>query len=699
MASFESAKMQPTMGQVVALTMTYRLFFKILQAPILLILALPVALRASYFIFDRLTGNHTILSMVTTWALTSSVRQLIRHLAPNKAAAQDALAKTKVRLPCLMFATTCIVAKYALSPLEDRFEIRSILTWSPVLTFSLAFRGCIFTLLLGLSIILRYVGPPSVMRCSSSPLLAHPFQTAVQNLLSNLTTDALLNLIAAPSAEVPSPVIRSPFGFHGNARRFQRPMFSAILSQFFLTILLASAVAYMSVLPLMSCANDSGDTSFKMAIILACIVSSLSHLVQSALNGRMHELNPARHRLHLSWTSSARLMVRSTANSLVLPSLFGIGSSMLARNYYMDEQDREARNEGIWLIVAISLMTGSAIYLFLQACDETVRHLLCTYARNMRTVIAEIADNDSNETFLDVTMYSILHSDMKLVDMLGSPSRPSYHDLEREEYRRNESAMKAMAATLLSKSTPGEASAYLEEDILRLSILASFGGGSELENLNPAIENNIKLWIEQETIATVTDSRSEPAVVPLVRALCAYIGGMGEALFICSSQRSSTRANPCLLPPGAIVCAIYAIQAATRLILYNLTVSTKILANWRSTHLSMLIPVFFTSTHRLEVGMVKFSQDQSVENPSSTDHPECIDLIRSKSPELLPLSRAIVECSSAVLEKLKSLEGIRKVNFAVSPECTQWIDSILCKLSDEAYQQSSPRSVIPFNGY
>jgi hypothetical protein len=702
MSSFEATKVRPNMSQVVALSMTYRLFYKVLKAPLVLLLALPIALRLSYFIFDRLTNDHTLLSLIMTAALTSSFRQLILQMAPTKADQQDALAKTSIGLPCLMFAVTCGITNFVLSPLETALGIRSFLTWSPVLTLSLALRACALTLFLGLSVLLRYVGPPSVMRCSSSPLLAHPFQTSLQRLMSKLTMNALLDLIAG--SDMPNQATRAPLDFRANARRYQTPLWNAAISQIVISISLSLGVAYMSVLPLFSDSRTHGETSFKVSIILACIIASLTQLARSALNGRLHELDPIRHQSHLSWKSSSRLLVRLTAGSLVIPLLLVLGSAILARShYYMGDEEKSgdgaAEGEQMGFILACSFVTGSTIYLFLEAFDETVRHLLTTYSSNMRTLVEEIADDDSMETFLDVAIHSLVHSDSSLVNALGSPSKPNFHDLEREELRRNESATKAMATNLLRKSMADETSAHLEEDTLRLAILASFGGGKNLERASPTIEINIRSWIEPEKFAKMTISKGEPGVVPLVRALCAYLGGLGEALFICSGQKGPTLLNPWLLPPGAIVCATYAVRAATRLILFNLSVSTKILTDWRSTHLSMLIPVFLTSAHQLETGMVKFAQERLLENSTNTRHLGNMDLFRLESPELLPLYQTIFECSLAILERLKSLEGIRRVNFTVNLECSRWIDSILAKIPDQSSSsssgQASPRSVVP----
>lgn len=694
MTSLEGPKVQPSMSQLIALTMSYGLFYKMLQAPVLLIVGLPIVLQVFQLVFDRFTYNHTIISLVIASALTLSVRDMIRKSAPTEARAQNALAKTELLLPCIMFAITAIFSGIILTPLGTRFGIQAWLTWAPAVTLPTIFRGCLCTLLLGLMVISRYVGPPSIMRCSSSPLLAHPFQTALQNLVSNLNVDGLLNLIAAPSSETPGQMIHSPFDYRGRARRFQYPVWSAILSQFLVTTTVASLVGLLLIPSLEWFDHDWSQPPGNMTIMLACIISSLGHLVQSSLNGRVHELNPLLFQSQMSWKVVVRSAMKKTLGNLFIGALImlPVAGAMFTRDYNMHKQIDLAASKYLWPHAATAFVICTTIFLYLEIFDQTLRRLLCHYPRNMRRVIAEISDDNSNETFLEVAMISVLHSDMRLVESLGLPTKPNFLDMEREELRRNELARKTVATTLLSKSTSEDMGAHLEDDIMRLSLLASLGGGSNVVNYSSAIHTNIELWIQPLNVPSVTSSSREPEVVPLVRALNAYVGGLGEALIICSGQKSSASVNPWLLPSGAICCAIYAVRAVARLILHNLMVSTRTLVDWRSTHLSILIPVFLSSVHWLEEGMVTFTQGGILDNLSSTNRTASI------APELLPIHQEIMECSMAVLEKLTSLEGNRKINFTVTPQCSQWIDSILVAIPNQTYQPLSPRSVVPFKG-
>jgi hypothetical protein len=308
-------------------------------------------------------------------------------------------------------------------------------------------------------------------------------------------------------------------------------------------------------------------------------------------------------------------------------------------------------------------------------------------------------DDDRMEVFLDVVMYSILHSDASLVKDLSSSTKPGFLDLEREEHKRNEASIKAMANTLLHKTSADEMGAHLEEDLFRLGILASLGGttwnGKSHAGLDKAEAyhvDNIKQWVEHGDTMKVGGSRSEPLAVPLVRALCAYVGGLGEALLICSGQRSLSLRNPWVLPPGALACAEYAIRAAARCIVWNFSHSARTLADWRSTHLSMLVPVLLNSAFRLETGMVKFTQVRN--GGKSSDHMEKLDLIKTESPEFLPLYHACNDSAAMILEKLKSLEGVRRIDFDLETDCQKWMESILARIPDHSTGMSRSNAII-----
>ena len=211
------------------------------------------------------------------------------------------------------------------------------------------------------------------------------------------------------------------------------------------------------------------------------------------------------------------------------------------------------------------------------------------------------------EVFLDVVLRNLLHSDDELVKKLGNSTstRSSvWMDLEQEEQKRNDFAITTMSNILLHKTSKDEAGPHLEDDVLRLAILSSIGGSGSSEKYLVGIINAEKGGL----------SSTEPyAAMPIVRALCAYAGGIGKALLIIAGSNNRTlREDEWVLPPAAIYMAECAIRGASRCILHSLNLasssSSSSVMPGKNTSLSILIPVLLSSAFILENGIVRFAE-------------------------------------------------------------------------------------------
>ena len=503
---------------------------------------------------------------------------------------------------------------------------------------------------------------------------------------------AFLDFIAGPNNELTSSQV-SPSSSNESyksdtARRLQRPRFDSILKQIVSSALIGIALAYTSVLPF--CASINGDIPHKSALISSCAfatVMSLSRL----LDGSSHEINPNRYN-----TSPSLVSLSSVMPSMPLSSIGVLILALLCSSLSIEDINGGTTGK----VITMCIFSVVLVTLYLHVFEEILRIILCSPPENMKEVIEEIVDDDRMETFLDVVMCSILHSDLNLVGNLCKSVKGRLLNLDREELALNEESTKAMSHVLLQKTAADENGAHLEEDILRLSLLASLGGTGEHPN------QTIQQWFESQHISPAGTSSHEFLSVPLLRALCVYIGGLGEALItVCSNTQNNLKASmgsPWLLPPGAILCGEYAIRGATRCIVWNLTNSERCRADWRGSHISMLIPVLLQSVCRLENGMIKYSELRRGSLPytglprkliHSTSNslviaeevkltPEQkLQLIKTESPELLSLYQACTDTAVEIIEKLRALEGTTKIELPVFGECRRWIDSILLRVS------------------
>jgi len=334
---------------------------------------------------------------------------------------------------------------------------------------------------------------------------------------------------------------------------------------------------------------------------------------------------------------------------------------------------------------------------YLHVLDEAARTLLCSPIANLRLFIEDASDDDGMDTSLDVILDSLLHSNVELIKQIQTPhSKLGFLNLEGDERKRHLDAVKAMANTLL-QSRDNEGWAPLEEDILRINILESFGGNSDdgssfsgMESALPRHLETIKVWVQPGKKIRNDGSRPETYAVPLVRAFCAFTGGLGEALADCLTHSTPLR-NQWLLPPGAITCAEYAIRAAARCITWNFSNSACFVADWRSTHWSMLVPIVLDAAWRLETGLVRYAQSRAG-HKAFTPVDNKVELIRTECPEVFSLFLACNRSAGVILEKLISLKSVRDIDLTLEEDCSKWVKDLLSRRTT-----NNDRMLPPFN--
>jgi hypothetical protein len=540
---------------------------------------------------------------------------------------------------------------------------------------------------------------------------------------------ALAEFIATPSDPSKETIAKQQI-YTESARRLQFPDFRNLFKQILLSVIVGIMVAHTSVLPF-SPMGINAESPQKAALVVSCIFAIIVNL-WPLLTGSSHEINP--HRYHASQSLNRSSFGRMFSS---IPSLFVSSCAVpfiaIISLSVVGNDDENGSSDTTLSLIAASFFIGLVINAYLHIFAEALRVLLCSPPLYMKQYVADGSNDDTMSSFLEVTMYSLLHSDMSLVEKLCFIGKSRVLSLDQEELTLNEQSIKGMANVLLQKTVADEVGSHLEEDILRLSILASLGGlgSASTDGLDKADVHhveNIKQWVQPRDKLQIENSRSELLAVPLVRALCAYAGGLGEALLtVCTSYQNKLSSSfPWLLPPGAIVCAEYAIRAAARCIFWNLSNSTKCLSDWRSSHLSMLVPVLMNSACRLESGMIKYAEArrgakyadvrwvepahlgvQSKQYPFSWDHsslalvkepqltPEQkVQLLKTESPELLTLYHACNDSASMILKQLRALEGPRNFDLGLKGAARRWTDNLLARIPSPATAAVPNSSVV-----
>ena len=167
--SMSRAASPPSLGQIAALTLTFRRLISIWGTAPMISIATPFISNAVYFVLNRITKNHAILTVLLTVLATVSFRNFIHSAAPTQKAARESLEKSRTWLPLSMFLAAAFLMRCVGPILGNTFRITPLLTWSPRISFSAAFRLAVGMALLGLAVVARYVGPSSVgtfLKCS-----------------------------------------------------------------------------------------------------------------------------------------------------------------------------------------------------------------------------------------------------------------------------------------------------------------------------------------------------------------------------------------------------------------------------------------------------------------------------------------------------------------------------------------------------
>jgi hypothetical protein len=453
-------------------------------------------------------------------------------------------------------------------------------------------------------------------------------------------------------------------------RRLQLPKSASLSAQIAISIAIAIILAFTSVLPF---AHDAAlgriCSSTKMTIIFSCITSSALQLLLTTIHGTNHEINPKQYQSQ-NIRNQANF-IKSLINAVQIS--FAVPILAIYVHFKNGVSFRWGDNLGYFICVP------PVIILYLYAFDYALRILICTTPSNMKSFVEEASGGDvSMEIFVDVILRSLLHSSDELVKKLGNvvPTNSSmWIHIEERELKLNNIAIKTMANTLLHKTNEDEASPHLEDDVLRLAILSYIGGSKSKEEgtIGNHTESNINYWVKpglKNKTKTGADS-IDPFAVPIVRALCAYAGGLGESLRLITASEDRMVRDAWVVPPGALYMSECAIRGATHWILRGIN------SPRGDTSLAILIPALLNSACKLENGLLQYQQATDRSATSNLDGTYKAKLSPTMNPQFLPLLSVCNDCAKVILQTAKANEEFRRMNFleSLNMDCQKWLKS------------------------
>lgn len=337
----------------------------------------------------------------------------------------------------------------------------------------------------------------------------------------------------------------------------------------------------------------------------------------------------------------------------------------------------------------ISYVTVVILVLILSIQDVLTRWAICAPGTDADILLFKarsITTSNDNDgaTFLveDLIIQSVLMGDALTVDSVISShdtksqisrSLPVLNHQE-DEICRNEMATASFSGWIENVATLS--SRKLSDDILYMRILESFGGGGSstspvqgpyyFGNLRHASAVRKRLDL---SAATASPGR-QPIAVPIVRAFCAFAGGVGDSMsrFYNTIDKEDNPISKNIshlelwkLPPGALQSTEFAIIAAARLVVMNSVVTDKHGHIFMKRHdrLSLLFPCVLQSAYKLHCGVSKYAEATAIvrgQNLSTYDKTGKDDglgcFIMAECPELCPVIYACKESARMIMKAL-----------------------------------------------
>jgi len=375
----------------------------------------------------------------------------------------------------------------------------------------------------------------------------------------------------------------------------------------------------------------------------------------------------------------------------------------------------------------ISYLTMALLVSIMAIQDVLTRWAVCAPGMDadvlmFQTPTTTSKSNDASSTskFLaeDLFIQSILMGDGATVDKVITPpgAKPSQASMvpsknhQEDEISRNEIAAASFSEWIQQSSATS--SGKVSDDILRMSLLESLGGGGSANPTPPrqshpfhfgharhsaAVRKRLDL-----SAATASPGR-QPIAVPIVRALCAFSGGVGDAMSQFYRQldkdgkplRKNNSAELWKLPPGSLNAVEFAIIAAARLVVMNSVMTDKhgrvvVNASKRHERLSLLLPCILQSAYKVRCGLHEYARataNMYEVNLSTYDKSGKGDglgcFIATKCPDLCPVISA---CNDSAKMAMKTLveSGDRSIEDVLlrrkwKGDMQQWLVGLNCE--------------------
>lgn len=252
------------------------------------------------------------------------------------------------------------------------------------------------------------------------------------------------------------------------------------------------------------------------------------------------------------------------------------------------------------------------------------------------------------------------------------------NDLESEELKRHDTLVAIVKRGIETSRICGFTS--FEDDLLKLCLLEAFGGEEVGAELDSSLRLSRRHYMELSKRITPSSSNKGASIQPLlpvVRALAAYIGGIGATL--------SDNNHFFYIPPCTSRSIEYTVRTLSRFMILNMVETDDSgIVKKRYNRLSLMLPMVLGCIYQLRAGIFDFAakldtitrERQISKNVLSRIHRrEDISAIISSDPLLDHLFNVCDEAASLILGSLKETDGSDYSINVRNEGCRKWLAS------------------------
>ena len=519
---------------------------------------------------------------------------------------------------------------------------------------------------------------------------------------------------------------------------YSRPGLLSILVQVLINAIGGHIFAHTIVLPSlgMSTGNGNNGGAGVLVILLSCLFAPVFELFSnvSGVDNSRHELDFRRYSYSLQ-------VIAILSNDL----LVGIKRSLLGGTIYapivamatipvwphlgpliMKDGSISFSSLSFLAIIQSLLISYIAIGLLVVVMsiqDIFTRWAICAPGMDADTLMSQTptpVPQSKQAKFLveDLFVQSILIGDGATVKKVIAPpgaesnrNKVTMQNHQDDEINRNDKASVSFAEWIRLSSTTSPDK--LSDDVLRMCLLESLGGGGSSSSA-PLVSHSFYFGEDRHSAAihkrlkfssATTSPGKDPIAVPLVRALCAFAGGIGEAVVDLYHHEvviengklvNKIPVKPWILPLGSLNAAEFAIIAAARFVVMNLVTKQngRFVVDFSKRHdrLSLLLPCVLGSAFKLRCGMLDYAvatADTNGDKISSFDKDGKGDGVKSyiaaKLPEISPVMLACDNSAKMVMQTImecgdRALEGVL-LRGSWKGEMQNWLVELNCQMS------------------